>query len=111
MIFRRLLGGHSVPEVTPEEARRRQQAGALIVDVREPEEWRTGHIPGAVHVPLGELSARLGEFDPEQEMILVCRSGNRSAHATMLLQQAGFRQVYNLAGGLIAWGRQQLPLV
>lgn len=110
MIFRRLLGWRSVPEVTPEEAQRRQQAGALIVDVREPEEGRAGHIPGAVHVPLGELSARLCEFDPEQEPILVYRSGSRSAHATMLLQQAGFRRVYNLAGGLIAWGRQGLPL-
>uniref|UniRef100_A0A7C2WID6 Rhodanese-like domain-containing protein n=1 Tax=Thermorudis sp. TaxID=1969470 RepID=A0A7C2WID6_9BACT len=111
MVFRRLLGGRSVPEVTPEEALRRQQAGALIVDVREPEEWRAGHIPGAVHVPLGELGSRLHELDAERELILVCRSGNRSARATVLLQQAGFRQVYNLSGGLIAWTRQRLPLV
>lgn len=111
MVFRRLLGRRSVPEVTPEEALRRQQAGALIVDVREPEEWRAGHIPGAVHVPLGELSGRVRELDPERELILVCRSGNRSAQATALLQQAGFRQVYNLAGGLIAWGRHRLPII
>lgn len=110
MIFRRLLGGRSVPEVTPEEALRRQQAGALIVDVREPEEWRAGHIPGAVHVPLGELSARLRALDPEQELILVCRSGSRSAHAAALLQQAGCRRVYNLSGGLIAWTRHRLPI-
>ncbi len=111
MILRRLFTRQPVPEVTPEEARRRQQAGALIVDVREPEEWRAGHIPGAVHVPLGELGARLHELDAERELILVCRSGNRSARATVLLQQAGFRQVYNLAGGLVAWTRQRLPLV
>ncbi len=110
MILRRLLVGPAVPEVTPEEALRRQQAGALIVDVREPHEWRAGHIPGAVHIPLDQLAARLGELDTERDIILVCRSGNRSAYATALLGKAGFSKVYNLIGGIIAWARHGLPL-
>ncbi|GBD16171.1 Thiosulfate sulfurtransferase GlpE [bacterium HR26] len=110
MILRRFFAGPAVPEVMPEEALRRQQAGALIVDVREPHEWRAGHIPGAVHIPLDQLATRLGELDAEREIILVCRSGNRSAHAAALLQQAGCRRVYNLSGGLIAWTRHRLPI-
>ncbi|MCM8747044.1 rhodanese-like domain-containing protein [Thermomicrobium sp. CFH 73360] len=110
MVLGRLLSRFRVPEVTPAEAHARQQSGALIIDVREPHEWRAGHIPGARLVPLDELPARLSELDPNRELILVCRSGNRSAYATMILQQAGFTRVANLAGGMIAWTRTGLPV-
>jgi rhodanese-related sulfurtransferase len=111
-MLRRLLSRNPpVSEITPQEALRRHQAGAVIVDVREPDEWQAGHIPGALHIPVAMIPARLGELDPGRETIVVCRSGSRSAHAAAYLQQAGFTRVYNLSGGLIAWARERLPLV
>ena len=106
----RLFGRPPVPEIAPAEAHARQQRGALVIDVREPHEWNAGHIPGARLVPLAELPQRLTEFDPNQEIVLVCRSGNRSAQATLMLQRAGFTRVANLAGGMIAWTRAGLPV-
>lgn len=106
----RLFGRPPVPEIAPAEAYARQQRGALVIDVREPHEWNAGHIPGARLVPLAELPRRLTEFDPNQEIVLVCRSGNRSAQATLMLQRAGFTRVANLAGGMIAWTRAGLPV-
>ncbi|MCX2727854.1 rhodanese-like domain-containing protein [Thermomicrobium sp. 4228-Ro] len=106
----RLFGRPQVPEISPAEAQERQQRGALVIDVREPDEWRTGHIPGARLIPLGELPRRLAELDRHQEIVLVCRSGNRSAQATLWLQRAGFSRVANLAGGMIAWVRAGLPV-
>lgn len=105
-----LFGRPQVPEVSPADAYARQQAGALIIDVREPDEWNAGHIPGARLIPLGELPHRLAELNPQREIVLVCRSGNRSARATALLQRAGFTRVANLAGGMIAWSRARLPV-
>lgn len=110
MVFRSLFKQPQVPEVSAGEARARQEAGAAIVDVREPDEWREGHIPGAVHIPLGSLASRLGELDPNQEIVTVCRSGSRSAQAAELLQQAGYRRASSLAGGMLAWSRQSLPV-
>ena len=110
MIFRSLFGQPAIPGVGAADARARQQAGAVIVDVREPDEWRSGHIPGAVHMPLASLRARMRELDPQRELIVVCRSGNRSATAVSFLQSAGFSQARNLEGGMIAWGRHGLPV-
>jgi rhodanese-related sulfurtransferase len=110
MVFRHLFHQPSVAEISAQETRKRQQQGAVIVDVREPSEWREGHIPGALQMPLGSLSRRLGELDALQEIILVCRSGQRSRRATQLLQQAGFSQVKNMTGGMIDWARQRLPV-
>jgi rhodanese-related sulfurtransferase len=97
-------------DVTPAEARRRQRAGSLLVDVREPAEWDTGHAPGAVLIPLGQLAARQGELPRDKELIIVCRSGNRSGRAATQLRQAGFSPVRNMAGGMVAWARSGLPL-
>ncbi len=110
MVFRHLFRQPSVAEISAQETKKRQQQGAVIVDVREPSEWREGHIPGAIHMPLGSLSKCLGELDASQEIILVCRSGQRSMHATQLLQRAGFSQVKNMTGGMIDWTRQRLPV-
>lgn len=92
------------------EAQRRQQAGGLVVDVREPEEWREGHVAGAQHIPLGSLAARLAELPRDQEILTMCRSGNRSAKAQSLLQAHGFAKVRNVSGGIIAWERAGLPV-
>lgn len=100
----------NVAQVSPEQAREKQQHGATLLDVREPEEWRDGHAPDAVHIPLGSLGARIKELDPAQEIVTVCRSGNRSTTAAKILMQAGFPNVHNLAGGMIAWEEKKLPV-
>jgi rhodanese-related sulfurtransferase len=110
VVFRNLFHKSAIVEVTPEETRAKQKAGAVLVDVREPHEWREGHIPGAIHIPLGSLSGRLDELDPSREIVVVCRSGHRSMTGAQLLQRAGFSQVRNMAGGMISWTRQQLPV-
>ncbi|RNI19037.1 rhodanese-like domain-containing protein [Flexivirga caeni] len=86
---------------------------AVVIDVREQNEWDAGHAPGAIHIPLGELPARLdelpesGERDPLQ---VVCRSGNRSGKAVAWLNQQGFDAV-NVAGGMKQWAFAGKPVV
>jgi rhodanese-related sulfurtransferase len=83
---------------------------AYLLDVREPDEWVAGHAPNAVHVPLGELVARLAEVPADEDIVVVCRSGARSAQATAYLNQAGRRAV-NLDGGMQAWAAAGRPMV
>ena len=84
-----------------------------IVDVREPVEYEgpLGHIRGAILIPLGELSARTGELDRQRPIVAVCRSGARSAQATLMLQQAGLPEAANLAGGMLRWRADAHPVV
>ncbi|GAB6877542.1 rhodanese-like domain-containing protein [Thermaerobacter litoralis] len=91
--------------ITPEELRRRLEAGntPLIIDVREPDEYAGGHIPGARLLPLSQVPVRYRELPADQEMVLVCRSGNRSGLAQRWLQGMGFRNVRNLVGGMQRW--------
>jgi rhodanese-related sulfurtransferase len=109
-VFRHFFSKPAVVEVTAEQARAKQQAGAVMVDVREPHELRQGYIPGAVHIPLGSLSGRMQELDPSKEFVMVCRSGNRSLSAAQFLQQEGFPQVSSMSGGMISWTRQKFPV-
>jgi rhodanese-related sulfurtransferase len=80
-------------------------ASVRVVDVREPNEYAgpLGHIRGAVLVPLGELAARARELPRDKPIVAVCRAGSRSAHATAILQKAGFADVANLPGGMLRW--------
>ena len=82
-----------------------------VIDVREPEEFTggLGHIPGARLLPLAELAARSAEIDKSRPVVTVCRSGARSAQATVLLQKSGFSQVANLAGGMLRWRAEAMP--
>jgi glyoxylase-like metal-dependent hydrolase (beta-lactamase superfamily II)/rhodanese-related sulfurtransferase len=91
-----------------EEHRREVQ----VVDVREPEEFTgpLGHIAGARLVPLGALAARATELDCAKPIVTVCRSGARSAQATVLLRNGGFDKVANLSGGMLRWRAQRLPV-
>lgn len=82
----------------------------LVLDVRGPDEWDAGHIPGSRHVPGHELGDRLEELARDRPVVAVCRSGSRSATATAVLRDAGF-DAQNLDGGLEAWHRVGLPLV
>ncbi|MEX0427869.1 rhodanese-like domain-containing protein [Nocardioides sp. DS6] len=80
-----------------------------VLDVREDDEWAAGHIAGAVHVPLSELPARLGDV-PEGQTLVVCKAGGRSARAVMYLAQQGY-DVVNLAGGMLDWEAAGRPMV
>ena len=83
--------------------------GAQVIDVRSPEEWSHGHLPGAIHIPLAALPDRLDEIDPSRPVVLQCRGGGRSAIASSLLMSRGLTNVANLKGGYDAWVAQGLP--
>ena len=74
-----------------------------LVDVRQPDEVATGTLPGAVNIPLDVLPERIGELDPAQRVVVLCRSGGRSTIAAELLTASGFADVVNLAGGMLGW--------
>jgi len=96
--------------VGPAEASEALERGAVLLDVREPHEWKSGHAPKARHIPLGQLGSRAGELPRNREILVVCRSGARSARAAKLLAaQRG--DVANVKGGMSAWTRAGLPVV
>lgn len=81
-----------------------------ILDVREPFEWKMGHIEEAQHIPIGEIATRLGDIGGDKPLVAVCRSGSRSAEVTQFLRDKGF-DIENLDGGLKAWAKAGLPVV
>jgi rhodanese-related sulfurtransferase len=97
-----------VPEVDATEAARLVEEGALLLDVREPDEWEAGHAPEASHVPLATLP--VNRPPDGRPIVAVCRSGGRSARATAALLTWGYEAV-NLAGGMQAWAASGLPIV
>ena len=104
------LFGKPYDTVTAVEAAQLLRSGAVLLDVREPQEWRAGHAPAARHIPLGELGGRVGELPPGRPVVAVCRSGARSARAAAFLAGQG-REASNLTGGMHAWARAGLPVV
>ena len=82
----------------------------VVLDVREPWEFRQGHVPGAVLIPLGQLAHKVEELDPDRPVAVICATGNRSQSAAALLGQKNFKKVYNVATGTSGWARQGLPL-
>lgn len=97
-------------EISVSQAAQMQSEGAFILDVREPDEWAQGHIAGAALIPLGELPNRLGELPEGKQIVVVCRSGNRSAQGRDILLNSGFTQVTSMAGGMNAWQAQGYPI-
>jgi rhodanese-related sulfurtransferase len=101
-----IVVSETVPEVpavgVPDEA--------WLLDVREPDEWAAGHAPQAVHIPLGQLSARASEVPQDQDVYVICRSGNRSGRAAQALNGAGW-QAINVAGGMQDWAAAGRPMV
>lgn len=85
---------------------------AIILDVREDNEYRDGHIVNSVHIPVGYLNDRLKELEKykSKPIIVGCRSGQRSSQACAILKKQGFDSVYNLSGGIMAWKNDNLPL-
>ena len=98
-------------EITVNEAAAKREAGAFILDVREQEEWNAVHIPGATLIPLGSLSERLSEIPKDKEIVVVCRSGNRSAQGRDILLRNGFEMVTSMAGGMKQWASAGLEVV
>lgn len=90
-------------EVTVETAHQMREDGALMLDVRELDEWAAGHMPDAVFIPLGELESRTAELPTDVPIVVYCRSGNRSAVGRDILLGAGFPAVTSMAGGFNAW--------
>jgi len=95
-----------IPQITVlefAELRDREPGGITVLDVREPGEVAGGGIEGSVHIPVGTLSARLGELDRGKLLVVHCKGGYRSSIATSILRRAGFRNIANLTGGFEAW--------
>ena len=84
-------------------------ADALLVDVREPDEWTAGHAPGAMHIPLGQLGARYTEIPRDGLVYLICRAGSRSAQAAHALAGAGWN-VVNVSDGMTGWAAAGRPM-
>lgn len=85
---------------------------ALVLDVREEKEYQEGHVLDATLIPLGKLNERITELEKyrDKPIVVMCRSGNRSGSACVILGKQGFAQAYNLAGGVMAWQKANLPL-
>lgn len=109
--FFRLQPRHD--EITPAEVQQRLARGErlYLLDVREREEYVEAHIPDSVLIPLGQLSRKLSSIPKDATIIAICRSGNRSGVAADMLRRAGYSDVLNLRGGIIAWARAGLPIV
>ncbi|HEY0035373.1 MAG TPA: rhodanese-like domain-containing protein, partial [Longimicrobium sp.] len=104
-----------VPEITPSELKERLDRGdkLTIIDVREPHEWEIGNLEpqGARLIPMGEIPERLDEISPEDEVVLQCRSGGRSAQVLHYLRAQGYERLLNLKGGILAWSDEVDPSI
>lgn len=111
MDFLSSLFGPPIPSLSAHELGEKIKSGKrlLIIDVREPEEYQTGHISRAKLIPLGELNKRMNELPKDQELICVCASGSRSSSATRQLIRSGFTAI-NMNGGMHSWLRAGLPI-
>jgi len=96
-------------EISVTDAVAKRDAGAFILDVRQPDEWNAVHIPGATLIPLDQLEARVNEVPKDKEVVVVCRSGNRSQQGRDILKSAGFSQVTSMAGGMNQWSAAGYP--
>jgi rhodanese-related sulfurtransferase len=101
-------------EISPREFVRRRAAGEAMVllDVREGWELKLAAVPSAVvHIPMGDIAARLGELDPAADTVVICRSGGRSGQVASFLERQGFAKVTNLSGGILAWAEDLDPSI
>lgn len=104
---------YGAPQLSPHAATQTMNADdSLVLDVREDKEYQQGHLANAVHIPLSQLGKRLTELEKYRSRTLItyCRSGSRSNSAAGLLRKQGFNTVYNLAGGIDAWQKANLPI-
>jgi rhodanese-related sulfurtransferase len=102
-----------VAQMSARELKSRLDSGErpAIIDVREAWELEIASLPGATHVPMGEVARRLPELDSTREHVIVCRSGGRSMQVARFLEARGFERVANLDGGILAWSRDVDPSI
>ena len=105
------LFGPPLPSVSAAELNEKLKNGKhpLVVDVRQPEEYKSGHINGAKLIPLQELHKKMSELPKGREIVCICASGSRSSSASKMLAKEGFT-VFNVQGGMLAWRRAKLPV-
>jgi rhodanese-related sulfurtransferase len=104
-------GATSLPSaISVDEAYEKYQAGAFVLDVRTQEEWDEYHAPNTTLIPLDQLVSRLTEIPRDKEIVVVCRSGNRSQQGRDILLEAGFQQVTSMTGGLNEWRSKGYPI-
>lgn len=104
--------GAALPlEVDVAAASKLRDDGAFVLDVRQPDEWAAGHIDGATLIPLGELASRVAEVPRDRDVVVVCRSGNRSAQGRDILLGAGYAAVTSMGGGMNDWAASGRPVV
>ena len=110
LISKRFLRGKELGVVQAVQLINRQDA--VVVDVREPAEFKAGHIPNARNIPHGQIGDRLKELEKfkSKPILLSCATGQRSASACNVLQKAGFADVYSLSGGMNAWLQASMPV-
>lgn len=100
----------NIKEVTPAQAQEMLQGGeAVLIDVREPYEYQEVRAVGAKLIPLGSVAGRLNELPKDKDILMICRSGARSAQAAMVALASGYERVYNVQGGTLAWVGAKLP--
>jgi rhodanese-related sulfurtransferase len=111
MSFLSNLFGPSVPKLTAAELNEKLKFGKhpLVLDVRQPDEFRQGHISGAKLIPLNELYKRMSEIPKGREVVCVCASGSRSSSAAKILMKEGYT-VFDMQGGMGAWRHAKLPV-
>lgn len=113
LLAQSMLGSWGLKNVPPSEAVALiNRQNAVVLDVRNDDEYKQGHIVNSVHIPVGVLANRLTELQKHKShpLVVICRSGQRSNQACTLLRKQGFAAVYGLAGGIVAWQNANLPL-
>ncbi|TFH14832.1 rhodanese-like domain-containing protein [Candidatus Bathyarchaeota archaeon] len=105
--------GNDYGDVTVQEAKKliEDEPELVILDVRTDAEYNDGHIEGATNFPVEELANRLTELDKNSELLVYCRTGNRSSTAVSILEDAGFSKIYHMSEGISAWTQQGYPIV
>jgi adenylyltransferase/sulfurtransferase len=102
-----------IDQMTPTDFVSRRQAGEefVLLDVREPRELAVAAVAGAVHIPMAQIPARIGELDRHRHVVVMCHSGGRSQAVAGFLKHQGFEKVSNLAGGITRWSREVDPSI
>ncbi|GAC1428784.1 MAG: rhodanese-like domain-containing protein [Ktedonobacteraceae bacterium] len=112
-MFQRLFGKSNIPSVTAAEAwahLSEKGSNAVLVDVREPGEYKGGHARGAKNIPLSQIQQRVNEVPRDREVFLICQSGHRSMQAAKFLNQQGLDKAVNVNGGTSIWRLHNLPM-
>ena len=97
------LGRLGIKQLSPKEFD--QKKGMMILDVRTDKDYERGHIPGAIHVPLSDIGDKIKKLKKDKELVVYCENGNRSIWAIKRLMGMGYKNLFNLKGGYLAWKR------